>query len=233
MNSQQRKNSKMPSEKPHSIKPLRGAIVGFGGVALKAHLPVWLQDPRFRIDAVVEPLAERVGLAKRLLPEAVIHSDLESLMALDRPDFVDICAPPCFHEDLMRKACGAGIHVFCEKPLLPSRQGLTRLRAEADAADRVLFVVNNWKYAPLWIKAAEIVKAGKIGNIESVSLSVFRTPGPGGGISDWRQCAATAGGGILLDHGWHGIYLIMALLDDFPSAVSAQMAFCGRRRFRH
>lgn len=214
------------TESAHYITPLRGAIIGFGGVALKAHLPAWKGDSRFRIDAVVEPLPERIRLTKRLLPGAAIHRDMESMIAALPVDFVDICVPPCFHEELMLKACRAGLHVLCEKPLIFSADGLTHLREAADAADRVLFVVNNWKYAPLWAKTLEIVKAGKIGAVRKISLSVFRTPGPGGGICDWRRCSAVAGGGILLDHGWHCLYLIMALLNGYPTGISAHMESC-------
>lgn len=211
----------------HFSTPLRGALIGFGGVAVKAHLPVWSRDPRFRIHAVAEPLPERTRLIERLLPEAEVYSEVESLMAAGSVDFVDICTPPCFHEDLMLKACGAGLHVFCEKPLLPSPDSLARLREEGNASGRVLFVVNNWKYAPLWKKVIEIVRDGKIGRIKTLSLSVLRTPGLGGGISDWRQCSRIAGGGILLDHGWHNLYLIMAVMDDYPLRVGAQMKFGG------
>jgi len=207
--------------------PLRGGIIGFGGVALGAHLPAWRRDPRFRIDAVVEPVPERIRMAERLLPEAVIHPDMESLIAAQCVDFVDICTPPCFHEDMMLKACEAGLHVFCEKPLPPSPDGLSRLLEAGRVSGRVLFMVNNWKFAPLWDKVIELVKAKKIGDIKTLSLSVLRTSGSGGGISDWRRCSRIAGGGILLDHGWHNLYLIMAVMDDRPLSLSAQMEFSG------
>lgn len=215
------------SEHTQISPPLRGAIVGFGGVAAKAHLPVWSEDPNFKINAVVEPASDQVRSAREMLPEAVVYPDMESLIASGDVDFVDICTPPCFHENQMLTACKAGLHAFCEKPLPTSTDGLSRLLKAADEADRVLFVVNNWKYAPLWEKTLEIVKSKEIGVIKSISLSVQRTPGSGGGISDWRKNSRIAGGGVLLDHGWHNLYLIMAVMGSYPGSISARMKFGG------
>jgi predicted dehydrogenase len=204
---------------------LRGALIGFGNVALHAHLPMWRQDPRFRIDAVVEPAPERAALVGECLPEARVFSDLKSLLAESSLDFVDICTPPCFHAEQILHSCRAGLHVFCEKPMLPSPAALSDVRAAALASNRVVFSVNNWKYAPIWVKTLELVRAGMIGAVRSISLTVLRPPGSGGGATNWRRSAAVAGGGILLDHGWHNLYLVLALVGSPPLSVSAQMGY--------
>lgn len=213
----------MGTDSPPRPSALKGAIIGFGAAAVKAHLPVWRGDERFRIEAVVETASERVRLAERMLPGVVVHPDLDSLLTGNDLDFIDICTPPCFHEKLMLKACAAGLHVFCEKPLIPSKDGLSRLHQAAVVKNRVLFVVNNWKYAPLWVKAVDMVRTNQIGRVKELRLSVLRTPGPAGGISDWRRFADIAGGGVLVDHGWHNLYLAMAIVNDYPVSVSAQM----------
>jgi predicted dehydrogenase len=213
----------MATEPIPSTSPLRGALVGFGNVAVHAHLPVWLKNKNFRIDAVVEPRPERAGLAREFLPEARIYPDLESLVKEHVPDFVDICTPPCFHGELIYTACMSGMHVFCEKPLVGSLESLQRITEAAEASHKVVFVVDNWKHAPLWTKVMEVIRENKIGTIQSVSLSVLRTPGSGGGISDWRRCSQIAGGGILLDHGWHNLYLVLSLIKARPLSITAKM----------
>ena len=212
-------NDKMPEYN----YPLRGALVGFGNAAIHAHLPLWQNNTRFRIDAVVEPLKEQADLAQNLLPEARIYSNIEPLFANNDLDFIDICTPPCFHAELILSACRSGLHVFCEKPLIGTLEGLDEIRKAAETEKRVLFIVNNWKYSPLWMKVAELLDENKIGAVRDISLTVLRTTQSGGGISDWRQCLQTASGGILTDHGWHQIYLIPSIIKQPPVSISARM----------
>jgi predicted dehydrogenase len=204
---------------------LRGALIGFGNVALYAHLPMWRKSRRFRIDAVVEPAPDRARLVGEHLPEARVYSDIETMLAENRLDFVDICSPPCFHADQMLLSCRSKLHVFCEKPMVTSSEALARVREAVRDCGRVVFTVNNWKYAPIWEKTLELVRGGRIGAVKSVSLTVLRMPGSGGGASDWRRSAPVAGGGILLDHGWHNLYLALALVEGPPRAVSARMGY--------
>jgi predicted dehydrogenase len=87
----------------------------------------------------------------------------------------------------------------------------------------VVFTVNNWKYAPIWLKATELIRSGEIGKVHSVDLNVLRLPNSGGGHTNWRTSKQIAGGGILIDHGWHNLYLIMAMINEPPVSIAANM----------
>ncbi|MBW2147509.1 MAG: Gfo/Idh/MocA family oxidoreductase [Deltaproteobacteria bacterium] len=215
----------MTGDNPKHSPPLRGAIIGFGNVAIHAHLPLWLKSNHFRIDAVVEPLPERARVAMDVLPEARIYSGIEPLVAENDLDFVDICTPPCFHADLMLESCRSGLHVFCEKPLVTSLESLHKIQEAADEFQRVIFTVNNWKHAPLWSKAVELIRENRIGTVRSILLTVLRPSNSGGGATNWRKCAEIAGGGILLDHGWHHFYLILSVINESPLSISARMEY--------
>ena len=106
----------------------RGAIVGFGTVAERAHLPAWQAASGFAIEAVVEPAAHRARRARELLPEAHVYADLRSALAGQALDLVDVCTPPAGHAELVVEACHAGVDVFCEKPLVPTLADLERIR---------------------------------------------------------------------------------------------------------
>jgi len=216
----------MSNDSKKGPQVLRGALIGFGNAALHAHLPAWQHSKHFRIDAVVEPDPERARLARKLVPGASVYTDIEPALGRGDLDFVDICTPSYSHADLAERALGAGLHVLCEKPLVTSFESLEKMESVRPPRC-VLFTVNNWKHAPLWIKTQELLSEKGLGSIESISLAVLRPPNSGGGISDWRRRAETAGGGILLDHGWHQLYLIRSVITKAPLSVSAKMEYAG------
>ncbi len=203
--------------------PLRGGLIGFGNVAAVAHLPVWQESPDFDIVAVMEPCVERARLAAALLPQVPVYSTVEAMLSEADLDFVDICTPPFFHADIAVAACRAGVHVFCEKPLVTRIDQTLALRQAATDSGSVVYTVDNWRYSPQWVRVRELIEEKSVGTIQSVSLQVLRPPGSGGGLSDWRRTPDLAGGGILLDHGWHHIYLLLMIMGTFPLAVAARM----------
>lgn len=209
-------------------KPLRGALVGFGNVAIRAHLPIWRDNPDFRIEAVIEPHPDRARLVADYLPEIPVYPGLEALQGKSSIDFVDICTPPGMHAETILGACRGGLHVFCEKPLVTAWEDFERVCLACRASGTVVFSVNNWKYAPLWDRTLTLVREGHLGRIRSVSLEVQRTTSSGGGASDWRGRPEIAGGGILLDHGWHNLYLIAALIGQYPESISVKMGLGTR-----
>ncbi len=205
--------------------PLKGAIIGFGGVAENAHAPLLKEDPRFFIKAIVEPAPERILAAKRIFPEATVYRHIDDLFQKEELDFIDICTPPAYHAEAILKACERKVNVICEKPLVTSMEELRKVIEAVQESDIVLFCVNNWKYAPIWSKTIELVNKGAIGEIKEISLTVLRTPKSGGGVSDWRRSKKIAGGGILMDHGWHHIYFIHSLIKKEPIYILAKMKY--------
>ena len=105
----------------------KGAIVGCGAVACQAHVPAWQTASAFQIVAAVDPIpAQRVRL-QTLLPEVRCYADLETLLAHEALDFLDVCTPPALHEEGILQACAHGLHVLCEKPLTFTAPALQRI----------------------------------------------------------------------------------------------------------
>lgn len=197
---------------------LRGAISGFGQVAELGHLPGWRGTAGVEIVAVHEPQAARRQAALRAFDGKIrVYEDLELLLAGEALDFIDIASSPAAHADAITRALAAGAHVLVEKPLCLLGQDEARLLALADHAQRLLLCVHNWKYAPAYRRAFDLIEAGRLGPIRHCAMLRLRTA-PAGGAS-WRLNPA-AGGGILIDHGWHVAYLMPWLVGAAPSQVS-------------
>ena len=189
---------------------LRGAIIGFGEVARHGHWPAYEKSQEAKIVAVVDRTEERRQLARTLRPDLMTFSTIEQLAAGVEIDFVDICTPPALHGEPMLAALGQGWNVLCEKPLLLDLVELERARSLARETGRVIVPVHNWKYAPIIRRATEILRSGAIGQLQGVEIDTLRIQDCAAADPNnpnWRRDPAMAGGGVLMDHGWHAIYL--------------------------
>jgi len=191
---------------------LRGAIVGFGEVARNGHWPAWAACSDARIVAVVDRTPERRALVAGLAPAIETFATIDELASAMTIDFVDICTPPALHHEPMLDAIARGWHVLCEKPFLLDPIVLDVVRRLAADRGVAVLPVHNWKHAPIIQRATETLLAGAIGPLRRVEIETCRTREAAGADParpDWRRDSAIAGGGILMDHGWHAVYLAL------------------------
>jgi len=209
-------------------RSLRGAIVGFGFIAEKGHLPGYRSatGKRFEIVAVADGCAARRALAQRLIPGVRTYTDAAALILAERGkiDFVDIATPPSEHAKIALLAFEAGLHVLCEKPLTATTEEAEALMGAARDSRRVLFPSHNYRHAPVVREVRRLLDEGAIGRVHLVNLQTFRTTHARGVADwrpDWRREQRWAGGGISMDHGSHTFYLAFDWLQTYPEAISA------------
>jgi predicted dehydrogenase len=204
---------------------LTGAIVGFGEVAQHGHWPAYAASNELSIVAVVDRTAERRRLAERLTPPPRTYDSLDALAGSETIDFIDICTPPALHAEPMLAALASGWHVVCEKPFLLDPVVLAHVRARASERGLAVVPVHNWKHAPIVRDATTRLRAGAIGRLVRVDIEVERLRDFTGADPirpNWRRDPAVAGGGILMDHGWHAAYLTLHWFGDRPQQVDAR-----------
>lgn len=215
------------------MKPLSGAIIGFGNIAQWGHWPTYARSDKASIVAVAEPSAARRTVAHALKPSLRLYESPEELFESERLDFVDICTPPSSHTQLALLAIERGIDVLCEKPLCLQRSDYISLIQSRYRNRSLVFPVHNWKYAPAISKVFEMIRQGRIGDVEHVEIATLRSqvcPGTSQGAipgctrsEDWRTDPSIAGGGITIDHGWHAFYLLLNLVGQQPEKLQALM----------
>ncbi|HEX9747566.1 MAG TPA: Gfo/Idh/MocA family oxidoreductase, partial [Methylomirabilota bacterium] len=91
---------------------LRGAVIGLGNVAVHGHLPGWRQRADAVIVAATDLHPARQAECRTALPGARWHDSVESLLAGEDLDFVDVCTPPSSHPALIEAALAHGLHVL-------------------------------------------------------------------------------------------------------------------------
>jgi predicted dehydrogenase len=210
-------------------RPLQGALIGFGFIAEKGHVPAYLSSPDLEIAAVVDVCAARRDRARQVLPGARVYPDTKTLLAAEgrQLDFVDIATPPCDHAAIAHAAFDHGLHVLCEKPIATSTADARALLDHAQQVKRVFFPSHNYKHAPVIKVIRDLLDAGEIGQVHLVTLDTFRTTHARGVAEwqpDWRRSRAASGGGIAMDHGCHTFYLAFDWLASRPMAITAKMS---------
>jgi predicted dehydrogenase len=205
---------------------LRGAIIGFGNIAVQGHVPAWRRRRDVEIVAATDTRPVQRAALETHLPSARWYDSTDELVADERLDFVDICTPPSSHAPLIRQALERGLHVLCEKPLVHSLDDLGALRGLAKGAGRVLHTVHNWHHAPIVRRTGALVREGAIGRVTRVEWHTLRTrpalTSDGDG-ENWRLDPVIAGGGVLADHGWHVFYVVQRWIGEAPQSVSARL----------
>src|SRR3989475_1118344 len=204
---------------------LRGAIIGWGNVALAGHLRGWLRCRDVEFGGATDGGPAGRAAMEALAPTVTWYAPAESLLARERLDFVDICTPPASHGPLVTATLRSGRHVLCEKPLVIAPEELAPLTTLAGERKRVLHTVHNWHHAPIVKRTAELLSQGAIGEVRRVSWQTLRTKPAA--VRDerrvnWRLDPALAGGGVLTDHGWHVFYLVCRWGGESPTAGGAR-----------
>jgi predicted dehydrogenase len=204
----------------------RGVMFGAGGVARRAHLPAFLDDPRVRdrfkivgvLDAAEDvPPLEGIPLVRTT----------DALDALGPIDFVDICTPTASHLDLVLWSLEHGYHVLCEKPVALDTAAAGRIARAAQAAGRVVVPCHQYRHNPAWRQLQEWLCAGRIGQWHLAEVEVYRATADAGLRADgvpWRGTFADSRGGVLLDHGTHLTYQLL----DVAGVPQAVCAWTGR-----
>jgi predicted dehydrogenase len=215
---------------------LRGAVIGYGFISGKGHIPAYLERARagahggdVEIVAVADICEARRSAAQEALPKARIYADSKALLAAEAGnlDFVDISTPPCDHAAIAHAAFDQGLHVLCEKPLTTTLEDARSLLEHARRAQRVIFPCHNYKHAPVVRAIREIIDSGKIGKVRSITLNTFRNThakGVNEWKTHWRREHQYSGGGIAMDHGSHTFYLTFDWMGTYPTAVTAKMS---------
>jgi predicted dehydrogenase len=211
------------------VRKLRGALVGYGFIAEKGHLPAYSLQNDLEIVAVADVCEARRDRAARALPRARIFSSHAALLSEMRGelDFVDICVPPSAHAEIALAALDAGLHVLCEKPLATTVPEARAMLSKAGESKRVLFPSHNYQHAPVVKAVRRILDEGTLGKIHLVTLDTFRST-HARGVSEWnehwRREPRYSGGGIGMDHGSHTFYLAFEWLRSYPTAISAAVS---------
>lgn len=120
----------------------------------------------------------------------------------ERAEAVFVTTPPAAHIPLALEAVRAGCHLFVEKPLSHTLDGVDELVREVEARGLVGFVGSNWKFHPSFQKMKMLLEKGAIGRVTSARCQFGQYLPDWHPWEDYRETYSARcdlGGGILLD----------------------------------
>ena len=196
---------------------IKMALVGAGGFAQGVHLPnLQKQKDRFDLRTVVS----RTGLSARGAAErfgiANAATDYQSVLDDPEIDLVLIATRHDLHAEMTLAALNAGKHVFVEKPLAMTEEGLEAIEAfyAANPKGPLLMTGFNRRFSPAIVAAQEAMK-----NRTSPMIVNYRMNA--GYIPSDHWVHGPHGGGRNIGEGCHIYDLFNALTGSQPVDVHA------------
>ncbi len=154
---------------------VRIGLIGAGRIGGSHAQVVAERVPGARLAMVADPRpAAAAALAERFGAEAA--ADPAALLAADDVDAVVIAASSQAHSDLIVAAAAAGKAVFCEKPASMTLAEADRALDAVAAADVILQVGFNRRFAADFRAAHDAIEAGAVGSVQ-LMRSLTRDPG--------------------------------------------------------
>jgi predicted dehydrogenase len=199
------------------MKKIRWGILGVAKIATVKVIPAMQRASNLEVAAIASrDLSKARAAAEQLgIPQA--YGSYEELLADPSIDAIYNPLPNHLHVPWSIRAAEAGKHVLCEKPIGLSVAETRDLIAARDKAGVKIGEAFMARTHPQWLRAAEIVRSGGIGEPRVVSgyFSYFnRDP------NNVRNIAAIGGGGIM-DIGCYPITLSRMLFAAEPLRVHA------------
>jgi predicted dehydrogenase len=209
-------------------------LIGVGGMA-RWHIRQMLQMAETtHIQVVCEPSKEQYAQSAQLFTEAGLkpppnQPDLSKLLQQyqGQLDAAFIVTPHACHHEQTVACMEAGLDVLLEKPMVMNADEARSLMAVRDRTARLLVVAFPGSLSPQIRKAVQMYHSGKLGELQSISATVWQNWGPGT-VGSWRQEPAVSGGGFLFDTGAHMLNTVVDLAGEEFDEVAAFMDFNGR-----
>jgi predicted dehydrogenase len=200
---------------------LKGAIIGLGKQSEDDHIPGIL-DSRFAqlvavcdVDSTkVEQWSKNFNIQGYTCPSKMFNQE--------QLDFVIIAVPHDQYPEIIRIAVDHKIHIFKEKPFARNLQEGLYLKNLCEQNNVVLMTATQRRFNPIYCSFSLLQDL--IGEIYLINASyTLYVPNPHEG---WRGSNQRAGGGCILDMGYHMIDTIIWLtgLPDSVYAISSANA---------
>ena len=194
----------------HLAPPMKILFVGLGGIGqrhlrnLRALLGSSVEVHAYRVRRLAHTLTDQLeieaGADLVTKYDIHVHYELEAALAT-KPSAVFLCNPSSLHVQVAMQAAQAGCHLFIEKPLSHSLEGVEALVETVERRGLVGMVGYQLRFHPCLQALQQQLRKGKIGRPLSACVEVGEYLPNWHRYEDYRQmyaARAELGGGVIL-----------------------------------
>jgi len=198
------------------MKEIGVAVIGWGFMG-RTHthalhsIPLMYKDIDFR--PVLKCLCSgHIENARRGMLDGGFESctdDWHTLLTRDDIQAVSVCTPNALHEEMVIELMKAGKNLYIDKPLTTDLASAKRIYEVYKTCSVTAQMVMNCRYLPATLRAAELVKEGRIGEITCFNARYLHS----GSVDankpiGWKQ---ETQGGVILDLASHVLDAVISL----------------------
>ena len=151
------------------------ALIGVGGMG-SVHLGVYKSMKDIELVALCDVRMDMLqkkaeGLSARL------YSDYEEMLAIEKPDMVDICTPTYLHAEQAIKAMESGAHVLSEKPMALNSEETALICDTIKKTGKRYMTAQVVRFMNPYVYLRGVIESKKYGKLESLSMKrISQTP---------------------------------------------------------
>lgn len=195
---------------------IKVALVGCGEVAERRHLPGLLRlNKNVSVVAICDVDFDKVCRVAGKFKINRVYDNFSELLLREEPDVVSVCTPPSTHGSVALEALSQGCHVLLEKPMALTVEECDRLIFTAQKKGLKLCVAHNQRFYPPYLRAQELVNAGKIGALTNMRI-LFAVPASQY-VAQENHWINKLAGGPVEECGPHPVYLALPFLKKVNS----------------
>ena len=170
---------------------IKVALIGIGGMG-GVHFNAYKTIEGCEVVAVADV---RVDMAKEKVAgtNAKVYQDIDTLLANETVDMIDICTPSYMHTELSVKALEAGCHVLCEKPMSISTEDTSRVIETAKRVGKSFMTAHVVRFMAPYIYLRSIVDSGELGKPVHIAMNRYSSI-PRWSWEDWMRDVKKSGG---------------------------------------
>jgi predicted dehydrogenase len=169
-------------------------VLGVAGIAVKKVIPAMQRGSHTEVVAIASRDRAKADAAAKTLGIPRAYGSYDALLADADVEAVYIPLPNHLHVEWTTRAAEAGKHVLCEKPIALNASQARTLLAVRDRTGRTIQEAFMIRTHPQWLKAQEIVRGGRIGDLRAMTgfFSYFNAD-----PKNIRNIADYGGGGLM------------------------------------
>lgn len=187
------------------------AIIGLGGIAQLAHLPILTKLPNVQVVSIADTSRTRLKVVGEKYAIASQYQDYREMLAKEEIHGVVIATPTDSHAEIAVNCLKAKKDILIEKPIARNLEEAKTIQAAAKKNKKQVMVGMKLRYRPDAMLMRSLVNSGELGDIFYIRCGWLRKQSS---EQKWFLNKSQSGGGVLIDLGILVLDLALWIMND-------------------